>query len=70
MVNACCLSGRQIGRRVWAACQAAGLSDSFTGHSDRVGMAPDLAKTGAELPALMTIGRWRSSTMPARYTEC
>ena len=32
-------------------------------------MAQDLAKTGAELPALMTAGRWKSSTMPARYTE-
>ena len=32
-------------------------------------MAQDLAKTGAELPALMTAGRWKSSKMPARYTE-
>ena len=63
------LSPRQIGRRVNAAARAAGLGEGFTGHSGRVGMAQDLAKTGAELPALMTAGRWKSSTMPARYTE-
>ena len=42
---------------------------SFSGHSDRVGMAQDLAAAGVELPALMTAGRWKSSRMPARYTE-
>ena len=63
------LSPQQIGRRVKAAAVSAGLGDGFTGHSGRVGMAQDLAKTGAELPALMTAGRWKSSTMPARYTE-
>ena len=31
--------------------------------------AQDLVKSGIELPALMTAGRWRSSKMPARYTE-
>ena len=62
------LSPRQIGRRVSAAARAAGLGEGFTGHSGRVGMAQDLAKTGAELPALMTAGRWNNSTMPARYT--
>ena len=41
----------------------------FTAPTSRVGMAQDLAKTGAELPALMTAGRWKNSTMPARYTE-
>ena len=60
------LSTRQIGRRVNAAAKAAGLGDGFTG---RVGMAQDLARTGAQLPALMTAGRWKSSTMPAPYTE-
>ena len=63
------LSPRQISRRVSAAAKAAGLGEGFTGHSGRVGMAQDLVKTGAELPALMTAGRWKSSTMPARYTE-
>ena len=32
-------------------------------------MAQDLAATGVELPALMTAERWKSSKMPARYTE-
>ena len=56
-------------RRVQAAARAAGLGEGFTGHSGRVGMAQDLARTGVELPALMTAGRWKSSRMPARYTE-
>ena len=63
------LSPRQVGRRLSAAAKAAGLGEGFTGHSGRVGMAQDLAKTGAELPVLMTAGRWKSSTMTARYTE-
>ena len=61
------LSASQIGRRVNAAAKAAGLGDGFTGHSGRVGMAQDLA--AVELPALMPAGRWKSSKMPARYTE-
>ena len=63
------LSASQIGRRVKAAAQAAGLGDGFTGHSGRVGMAQDLAASGVELPELMTAGRWKTSRMPARYTE-
>ena len=63
------LSPQQIGRRVTAAAKAAGLGEGFTGHSGRVGMAQDLVKGGVELPALMTAGRWKSSKMPARYTE-
>ena len=59
------LSARQIGRRV----QAAGLGDGYTGHSGRVGKAQDLVKSGVELPALTTAGRWKSSKMPAQYTE-
>ena len=58
-----------IGRRVNAAAKAAGLGDGFTGHSGRVGMAQDLAASGVELPELMTAGRWKSSRMPAKYTE-
>ena len=45
------------------------LGEGFTGHSGRVGMAQDLAATGVDLPALMTAGRWKSSRMPAKYTE-
>ena len=34
-----------------------------------MGMAQDLAAAGVELLALMTAGRWKSSKIPARYTE-
>ena len=63
------LSAKQIDQRVQAAAKAAGLGEGFTGHSGRVGMAQDLVKSGVELPALMTAGRWKSAKMPARYTE-
>ena len=63
------LSASQIGRRVNAAAKAAGLGDGFTGHSGRIGMSQDLAAAGVDLPALMPAGRWKSSKMPARYTE-
>ncbi len=63
------LSAEQIGRRISSAATAAGLGGGFTGHSARVGMAQDLARSGTELPALMTAGRWQSPTMPARYTR-
>ena len=47
----------------------AGLGEGFSTHSPRVGMVQDLSAAGAELPELMTTGRWDSPTMPARYTE-
>ncbi|MBF0421168.1 MAG: tyrosine-type recombinase/integrase [Magnetococcales bacterium] len=40
-----------------------------SGHSCRVGMAQDLTANGAELVAIMQAGRWKSPTMPARYSE-
>ena len=63
------LSSRQISRRIKAATKMAGLGDGFSGHSPRVGMAQDLSAAGAELPELMTAGRWRSPMMPAKYIE-
>ena len=63
------MTARNIGKRVTAAAKSAGLCEGYTDHSGRVGMAQDLVKSGVELPALMTAGRWRSSKMPARYTE-
>ena len=63
------LSARQISRRIKAATKMAGLGEGFSGHSPRVGMAQDLSAAGAELPELMTAGRWDSPTMPAKYTE-
>ena len=52
------LSASQIYRRVKAATKMAGLGDGFSAHSPRVGMAQDLSSAGAELPELMTAGRW------------
>ena len=46
-----------------------GLVEGFNTHSPRVGMVQDLSAAGAELPELMTAGRWDSPTMPAKYTE-
>ena len=63
------LSARQISRRIKAATKMTGLCDGFSAHSPRVGMAQDLSAAGAELPELMTAGRWDSPTMPAKYTE-
>ena len=44
------LSVRQLPRRIKAMARAAGLGEGFSGHSGRVGMAQDLAASGAELP--------------------
>ena len=63
------LSTSQMERRIRAAALVAGLGDGFSGHSGRVGMAQDLSAAGAELPELMTAGRWRSPEMPAVYTR-
>ena len=54
------LSVRQLPRRIQAMAAAAGLGEGFSGHSGRVGMAQDLTAIGAELPALMVAGRWKS----------
>ena len=58
-----------ISRRISRAAYAAGLGEGFSGHSPRVGMARDLARTGTALTRLMTAGRWRSPRMPALYTR-
>ena len=63
------LSASQIGRRIKAAAKVASLGEGYSAHSPRVGMAQDLSADGAELPALMTDGRWTSPAMPAKYTE-
>ena len=63
------LSAPQIGRRIKCAAAAAGLGDSFSGQSPRVGMVQDLMSAGAELHGLMLAGRWKTSAMPARYAS-
>ena len=63
------LRPNQISARIKQAALAADLGDGFSGHSPRVGMARDLARSGTELPSLMNAGRWRTPTMPAHYTR-
>ncbi|MCY4374431.1 MAG: tyrosine-type recombinase/integrase, partial [Spirochaetaceae bacterium] len=63
------ISGSQVSRRIAAAARAAGLGNGFSGHSPRVGMAQDLAASGAALPELMQAGRWSTSAMPALYVR-
>lgn len=58
-----------ISRRIRTLAARAGLGAGYSGHSPRVGMAVDLARTGTGLTQLMQAGRWRSSVLVARYTE-
>ena len=63
------LSGRAIANRIRKAARAAGLEGDSSGHSPRIGMARDLAASGASTTALMPAGRWRSERMPALYAR-
>ena len=63
------LSVSQISGHIKAATKIAGLGEGFSGHSARVCMAQYVSAAGAELPELMTAGRWDSPTMPAKDTE-
>ena len=63
------ISANWIGKRITQVAKHAGLEGHYSGHSPRVGMAQDLSEGGAEMPALMTAGRWTSEAMPARYTK-
>mgnify|MGYP006282148775 CR=1 FL=1 len=47
----------------------ADIAAAFSGHSPRVGAAQDMSAAGLELAEIMQAGRWRTSTMVARYTE-
>ncbi len=61
------LSARSVGRVVTRRAGAVGLQVS--GHSLRVGMAQDLAASGADFPELCQAGRWQSPAMAVRYTR-
>lgn len=70
------LGARQISRRITAAAYRAKLTDdkgdrlrNVKGHSPRVGMAADLARTDASLDEIQNAGRWSSPAMPAYYTR-
>lgn len=58
--------------KIWnRLAMAAGFPASrrFSGHSARVGGAQDIAAGGGSLTLLMKLGRWKTSTQPARYGE-
>ena len=63
------LSMSQISRRVNSMARAAGLGEGYSGHSGRVGLAIRMTRRGAPLQAVQTHGRWKSPSMPARYTR-
>ena len=64
------LAASEVSRILKRLAGRAGLDPAaVSGHSCRVGMAQDLVASGAELPAVMQAGRWKSPTMPARYAE-
>ncbi len=64
------LAGGEVPRILKRLAERAGLEPSgISGHSLWVGMAQDLVASGADLPAVMQAGRWKSPTMPARYAE-
>ena len=63
------LSMSQICRRVDIMARVAGLGEGYSGHSGRVGLAIRMTRRGAPLQAVQTHGRWKSPSMPARYTR-
>ena len=63
------LSMSQISRRVDSMARAAVLGEGYSGHSGRVGLAIRMTRRGAPLQTVQTHGRWKSPSMPARYTR-
>lgn len=64
------LDAGEVPRIFRALITRAGLDPAgVSGHSARVGMAQDLTAAGADLPAVMQAGRWKTAAMPARYAE-
>ncbi len=65
------LSAAAVSRRIRAAAAAAvaGLGQSFSGHSGRVGMARRMAAAGAPKHEIMAQGRWKTARMVEVYTR-
>ena len=60
----------EIARLLKNMAAKAGIDSAMiSGHSARVGMSQDLVAAGADLAAVMQAGRWKTPTMPARYSE-
>ena len=53
------LTGEALANRVRDAAKAAGLGDSFSGHSGRIGMARRVVAAGAPTAAVQHQGPWR-----------
>ncbi|MBL6459580.1 tyrosine-type recombinase/integrase [Belnapia sp. T6] len=70
VVDDTALASGEVSRILKRLAHQAGLEAStVSGHSARVGMAQDLVARGADLPAVMQAGRWKTPAMPARYAE-
>jgi integrase len=67
------LDAGDVGRIFKAMAGKAGLTAEETarisGHSTRIGASQDMVRYGAELPAIMQAGRWKTPVMVARYTR-
>jgi len=64
------LEAREIARIIKRRVAQAGMNPSrFAAHSTRIGAAEDLVADGASDAQVMQAGRWKSSTMVARYTQ-
>ena len=56
-------------RRIKNAGIAAGLGNTLTGHSARVGMTIELVKADISIAAIMQAGRWSSAEMVPYYSR-
>jgi site-specific recombinase XerD len=67
------LDAGEVARIFKAMARRAGLTAEeaarISGHSTRVGAAQDAIRLGAELPAVMQAGRWKTPEMVGRYTR-
>lgn len=63
------LSAHSIRAIIQKCAEDAGIDGKVRGHSLRVGSAQSLASAGAGLVEMQTVGRWKSSMMPARYAR-
>lgn len=63
------LSAHSIRAIIQKCANDAGIGGNVRGHSLRVGSAQSLARAGAGLVEMQTVGRWKSSMMPARYAQ-
>ena len=63
------LTGEALANRVRSAARSAGLGDSFTGRSGRIGTTRRMMSAGAPNAVVQHQGRWKHGDMVARYTR-